>query len=53
MCKMEESEMSFIDDMKIGKKLIGGFLIVLAIMAVISLYGYMSAQDASARSEDM
>ena len=25
--------MSFIDDMKIGKKLIGGFVIVLIIMA--------------------
>ncbi|OPX64829.1 methyl-accepting chemotaxis protein [Methanoregula sp. PtaB.Bin085] len=45
--------MSFIDDMKIGKKLIGGFLIVLVIMAVIALYGYSSAQDAAARSKDM
>jgi methyl-accepting chemotaxis protein len=45
--------MSFIDDMKIGKKLIGGFVIVLIIMAVIALYGYSSAQDAAVRSKDM
>jgi methyl-accepting chemotaxis protein len=45
--------MSFIDDMKIGKKLIGGFVIVLIIMAIIAAYGYMSAQDAAARSKDM
>jgi len=45
--------MSFIDDMKIGKKLIGGFVIVLIIMSVIALYGYTSAQDAAARSKDM
>ena len=45
--------MSFIDDMKIGKKLIGGFVIVLIIMAVIAVYGYTSAQDAAARSKDM
>lgn len=45
--------MSFIDDMKIGKKLIGGFMIVLIIMAVIAAYGYVSAQDAAARSQVM
>ena len=45
--------MSFIDDMKIGKKLIGGFVIVLIIMAIISLYAYSSANDAAARSQDM
>jgi methyl-accepting chemotaxis protein len=45
--------MSFIDDMKIGKKLIGGFVIVLIIMAIIAAYGYTSAQDAAARSKDM
>jgi methyl-accepting chemotaxis protein len=45
--------MSFIDDMKIGKKLLGGFVIVLIIMAVIALYGYTSAQDAAARSQNM
>ncbi|OPX65216.1 MULTISPECIES: methyl-accepting chemotaxis protein [unclassified Methanoregula] len=45
--------MSFIDDMKIGKKLIGGFVIVLLIMAMIAAYGYMSAQDAASRSKVM
>ncbi|MFA5269126.1 MAG: methyl-accepting chemotaxis protein [Methanoregula sp.] len=45
--------MSLIDDMKIGKKLIGGFMIVLLIMAVIAVYGYTSAQDAATRSKDM
>jgi methyl-accepting chemotaxis protein len=45
--------MSFIDDMKVGKKLIGGFVIVLIIMAIIAAYGYTSAQDAAARSKDM
>jgi methyl-accepting chemotaxis protein len=45
--------MSFIDDMKIGRKLIGGFVIVLIIMAVIAAYGYTSAQDAASRSKDM
>jgi methyl-accepting chemotaxis protein len=45
--------MSFIDDMKIGKKLIGGFVIVLVIMAVIAAYGYTSSQDAAVRSKEM
>jgi len=45
--------MSFIDDMKVGRKLLGGFLIVLIIMAVIAAYGYTSAQDAAARSKQM
>ncbi len=45
--------MSFIDDMKIGRKLIGGFVIVLIIMGIIAVYGYTSAQDAAARSKDM
>jgi len=45
--------MSFIDDMKIGRKLIGGFVIVLIIMSIIALYGYTSAQDAAVRSKDM
>ena len=45
--------MSFIDDMKIGKKLIGGFIIVLVIMAIISAYAYTSSNDAAARSKEM
>ncbi len=36
--------LSLIDDMKLAKKLIGGFMIVLLIMAVIAVYGYTSAQ---------
>lgn len=45
--------MSFIDDMKIGRKLICGFVIVLIIMGIIAVYGYSSAQDAAERSRDM
>jgi methyl-accepting chemotaxis protein len=45
--------MSFIDDMKIGKKLLGGFIIVLFIMAIISVFAYTSANDAAARSKEM
>ena len=45
--------MSFIDDMKIGKKLIGGFVIVLIILGIIAVYGYTSAQDAASRSKNM
>jgi methyl-accepting chemotaxis protein len=36
--------MSFIDDMKIGKKLIGGFLIVVLILVAIAALGYVSLQ---------
>ena len=34
--------MSFIDDMKIGKKLTGGFLIVVLILVVVAAIGYMN-----------
>ena len=30
--------MSFIDDMKIGKKMIGGFLVVVLILVVVALW---------------
>ncbi|MDO9035033.1 MAG: MCP four helix bundle domain-containing protein, partial [Methanoregula sp.] len=43
--------MSFIDDMKIGKKMIGGFLIVLIILVAIAGLGYMNVQDAKARQD--
>ncbi|MDO9034655.1 MAG: MCP four helix bundle domain-containing protein, partial [Methanoregula sp.] len=43
--------MSFIDDMKIGKKLIGGFLIVLIILVAVAGLGYMNLQDAKARQD--
>jgi len=40
-------KMSFIDDMKIGKKLIGGFLIIVLILVVVAAIGYvqMGAMD--------
>ncbi|MDO9326062.1 MAG: methyl-accepting chemotaxis protein [Methanoregula sp.] len=34
--------MSFIDDMKIGKKMIGGFLIVVLILVVVAMIGYVN-----------
>jgi methyl-accepting chemotaxis protein len=45
--------MSFIDDMKIGKKLIGGFLIVVIILAIVAAFGYINAQNAATRSAEM
>ena len=53
MYEKEEYEMSFIDDMKIGKKLIGGFLIVVIILAIVAGYGYINAQNAATRSAEM
>ena len=43
--------MQFLDDMKLGKKLIGGFLLITAILVIISLFAYVqiSAIDQSAR----
>jgi methyl-accepting chemotaxis protein len=41
--------MSFIDDMKIGKKLIGGFLIILLILVAVAGLGYINLQDATSR----
>ena len=35
-------EMQFIDDMKIGKKLVGGFIIVLLLTVAIAVIGYTS-----------
>lgn len=34
--------MNFIDDMKIGQKLIGGFLIVVLILVIVAAVGYMN-----------
>jgi len=45
--------MSFIDDMKIGKKLMSGFLIVLILLAAGATIGYVNLQDAAARSAAM
>jgi len=41
--------MSFVDDMKVGKKLMGGFLIVLLILVGVAALGYVNLQDAAAR----
>ena len=45
--------MSFIDDMKIGKKLIGGFLIVVLILVVVTAIGYIKMGDMDAADTSM
>ncbi len=49
--------MSFIDDMKIGKKLMGGILIILLILVAVAVLGYVNLQDSATRQnvlyEDM
>jgi methyl-accepting chemotaxis protein len=45
--------MSFIDDMKIGKKLVGGFLIVLLILVAVAGLGYINLQDAASRQNTL
>ncbi|MFA5347137.1 MAG: methyl-accepting chemotaxis protein [Methanoregula sp.] len=45
--------MKFVDDMKIGKKLIGGFLIVLLILATVAVIGYMNMSSLADRSSKM
>jgi CHASE3 domain sensor protein len=32
--------MSFIDDMKIGKKILAGFIIIVLILVVLAIIGY-------------
>jgi methyl-accepting chemotaxis protein len=51
--KTEVEKMSFIDDMKVGKKLMGGFLIVLLILVVVAVIGYVNLQDAVARQNTL
>lgn len=41
--------MNFIDDMKIGQKLIGGFLIVVLILVIVAAVGYMNMGVLDAR----
>jgi len=43
--------MSFINDIRIGRKLIGGFVIVPVIMAIIVLFAYNNANDAAAEEQ--
>ncbi len=43
--------MSFIDDMKLGKKLLGGFLVVVVILAIVAVFGYTTS-NSSAQAAD-
>jgi len=45
--------MSFIDDMKLGKKLLGGFLIIVVILAIVSYYGYSTSNSAAESADDI
>ena len=45
--------MQFIDNMKLSKKMIGGFLIVTAIMIVVALAGYTSMGAINDRDKEM
>ncbi|MFA4824159.1 MAG: methyl-accepting chemotaxis protein [Methanoregula sp.] len=45
--------MSFIDDMKIGKKMIGGFLVVILLLAIVAVVGYTSLQTMSTNTASM
>jgi len=45
--------MSFIDDIKIGKKLIGGFLIVILLIVIVAMVGLTSMGSMSANSATM
>ena len=45
--------MSFIDDMKIGKKMIGGFLIIVLILVVVAAIGYTNLVSVSDNSAKM
>ncbi len=45
--------MSFIDDMKIGKKMIGGFLIVVLILVVVAMIGYINMGTMAAADKSL
>ena len=45
--------MSFIDDMKIGRKLVAGFLIVLLLLAIVAVIGYISLQGLAGNTASM
>jgi methyl-accepting chemotaxis protein len=45
--------MSFIDDMKIGKKMIGGFLIVILLLVIVAVIGYTTMVSMSANAASM
>jgi methyl-accepting chemotaxis protein len=45
--------MSFIDDMKIGKKLLGGFLIILVLLGIVAVIGYIGMTSINANGETL
>jgi hypothetical protein len=45
--------MSFIDDMKIGKKLTGGFLVVVLILVVVAAIGYVNLSTIAGQGQQM
>ncbi|MGD0080532.1 MAG: methyl-accepting chemotaxis protein [Methanoregula sp.] len=45
--------MKFIDDMKLSKKMIGGFLVVTAIMIIVAFAGYTSMGAINDRDKEM
>jgi methyl-accepting chemotaxis protein len=45
--------MTFIDDIKIGKKLLGGFVLVLLLMIGIACVGYMGLGSATTNADDL
>ncbi|MDO9325733.1 MAG: MCP four helix bundle domain-containing protein, partial [Methanoregula sp.] len=45
--------MSFIDDMKIGTKMIGGFLVVVLILVVVATIGYMNMGTMAAADTEL
>jgi len=46
-------DMCFIDDMKIGRKLLSGFLVVVLILAVVAVIGYMNLQTVAGNQDDL
>ena len=45
--------MTFIDDMKIGKKLIGGFVIVLILLGIVAVVGYTAMEGIKTNGDSM
>ena len=45
--------MQFIDDMKLNRKMIGGFLIVTVIIIIVALHGYTSMGAINDRNTEM
>jgi len=45
--------MSIIDNMKLGKKLLGGFLVIIVILAVVAIFGYITSSNSAATANAM